>query len=488
LCRWYRRDPERLRPEVLSGLLGAAAIAAGVAVYQGFVDLGFLNKGFWEYMIRASGTMADPNKLGSVAAFWTIGAIVFSRRLPRPWSAVIAVAGVMLGVAAVWVSGSRTGLAVVLVAVPLAAYETLRWSRLDARTLAKAAGGAIVIGALLVVALQNASTHTIVQRGTLGYLPFVGDRGIRASANELLWDRFGYGPVAIQMVKEHPVSGVGVGMYHTLSHDFGQAIGRTIPMPDNAQAWWRHNLAELGVLGIIPLLVWCVVFGRQLFAKSASGDRLAIGILRGVLIATFIASLFGVPSQSVAIALTFWVFVFWFLVEHGGLADQTVPPRTWPRALTIAAVAIIVSHAGSTLLDANGDLRPRNRSMRFNWFYKYGMSEVELDPGANPVGRRLTMQDSLAVIQVKGKVLKFVAWVDHPDAEQRPVHTRVWADGMLIYEGDMRRDPLFIDIPATPGKTHMILETSVDRVWRPSDFGSRDRREIGLSIRDWVWE
>ena len=65
---------------------------------------------------------------------------------------------------------------------------------------------------------------------------------------------------------------------------------------------------------------------------------------------------------------------------------------------------------------------------------------------------------------------------------------RVWADSQLVYEGDLRASPLFLDIPATPGKTHMVIETSIDRTWRPSDSGSRDTRELGLSIRDWVWE
>ena len=94
------------------------------------------------------------------------------------------------------------------------------------------------------------------------------------------------------------------------------------------------------------------------------------------------------------------------------------------------------------------------------------------------------------MIKVKGKSLKFVAWVDHPDVDVRPVHTRVWADSKLVYEGDLKRAPLMIDIPATPGKTHMVIETSIDRTWRPSDAGtgSRDGRELGLSIRDWVWE
>jgi hypothetical protein len=125
LCRWYQREPDRLRPEVLRGLLGAAAIAAAVTIYQGFFDLGFLNEGFWEYMIRASGTLADPNKLGAVAAFWTMGAVVFGRRLARPWPSVIAVAGLVLGTATVWLSGSRTGLAGVAVSLTIAACPSL---------------------------------------------------------------------------------------------------------------------------------------------------------------------------------------------------------------------------------------------------------------------------------------------------------------------------------------------------------------------------
>jgi hypothetical protein len=161
----------------------------------------------------------------------------------------------------------------------------------------------------------------------------------------------------------------------------------------------------------------------------------------------------------------------------------------------IAAVVLIAVHAGATTVDALGSLRPRERAQRFNWYYRYGYLindsdgyDREPDPGGNPIMRRWTMKKSLAVIPVKGNVLKFVAWVDHPDADTKPVHLRVWADGTQVYEGDMRRTPLFMDIPATPGRTHMVLETEIDRTWRPSDFGRNDRRELGLSIRDWVWQ
>jgi hypothetical protein len=34
----------------------------------------------------------------------------------------------------------------------------------------------------------------------------------------------------------------------------------------------------------------------------------------------------------------------------------------------------------------------------------------------------------------------------------------------------------------------MVIETEISRLFTPVDFGSDDRRALGLSIRDWVWE
>jgi hypothetical protein len=71
------------------------------------------------------------------------------------------------------------------------------------------------------------------------------------------------------------------------------------------------------------------------------------------------------------------------------------------------------------------------------------------------------------VIPVKGKVLKFVAWIDS-SGRRRETSARKGVGGpKLVYEGDLRRAPLMLDIPATPGKTHMLVETAIDRTWRP---------------------
>jgi len=509
LCRWYASERDRFRREVLAPMAAAAAVACVVAFYQGFVDLGFLNRPFWTYMIRASGTLADPNKLGAVTAFWTIGAVVFARRMARPWSTVVTVTALMLGIGAVWLCGSRTGLAAVVVSVAIAAVEGIRhWrstrssTRIDTRRVIVMGAGLLVMAIALVALLQNASTHTVIARGTWTYIPFYGDKSVSESINELLWERNGYGPAAIEMIKEHPIDGIGVGTFHALVIDYGKTVGYSITT-DNAQSWLRHIIAEFGLVGSIPMLWWCVVLVMMLFAKQSTGDRLSLGMLRGVLIGFAVASIFGMPAQSIAIVVTFWVFVFWFFSESAfaqvastfalrATADRSADRQHgWSRPLMIAAAILVGVHAGATVVDAFGDLRPRERAQRWGWFYRYGFvqpDDVEKDPGGNPVGRRWTMKQSLAVIPVKGRVLKFVGWIDHPDADVKPVHVKVWADSTLVYEGDLRRSPLFLDIPAAPGKKYLVLETSIDRLWRPSDSGGGDRRELGLSIRDWVWE
>ena len=176
------------------------------------------------------------------------------------------------------------------------------------------------------------------------------------------------------------------------------------------------------------------------------------------------------------------------------LAAEEAAPAIWKKEWLIAAAVLVAVHAGMTTVDAFGDLRPHNRAQRFDWFYRYGYlvtddgADLEADPGGNPIGRRWTMTDSLAVITVKGKVLKFVAWIDHPDSDaQARAHARLGG-----FEPGLRRR--FAAHAVDDGHsgdarpTHMVLETSIDRTWRPSDSGSRDTRELGLSIRDWVWE
>ena len=70
-------------------------------------------------MIRASGTLGDPNKLGAVAAFWTVGAIVLAAGCRSPgqrWYGGRLVLGVARGVAVGIAHGPGGGVVSVMIA------------------------------------------------------------------------------------------------------------------------------------------------------------------------------------------------------------------------------------------------------------------------------------------------------------------------------------------------------------------------------------
>ena len=498
LFSWYSDGQiGPFRNRVLIPLLFALAASCVLAVYQGFVDLRFLNPHLWPHMKRASGALGDANVFGMIAALWVTGAVLVARTLPQPWALPIGSAGAALAMAGVFTSGSRTALGVAaigLAALAVQGFKTWRQAEtrpwLTARRLVMIAVAAVLLSAAVLAVTRRASITTVLDRGTLGFIPGVGDRDIAASIRDLLWERNGYGPTAVSMVMDHPWAGVGVGTFNTLINDFSVSRNARPLASDNAQNWYRHLLAELGLLGSIPWMAWCAVFVITLCSRTTGErDRFSIGALRVTITGFGLLSLMGVPGQSLPVALTFWTFAFWLMSLQGLAKEPTTPLAGQSSLFWVTALVLVSAHAVVTFADAHGQLRPRNRAIRFGWDYAQGIGDLERSTDGTP-GRRWTERRSIAQVRVQGLVLKFAGWVDHPDADEHPVHVRVWADSRLVYEGDLKRPPAMInlDIPATPGQSHLLLETEVSRAWLPRAYGQRDPRQLGLSVRDWIWE
>ena len=333
--------------------------------------------------------------------------------------------------------------------------------------------GAIAVAAIALLITRGSSIMTVDARGSSGFIPFFGDLGIRESARQLLLDRYGYAPAAMQMITEHPWAGVGAGTFHTLVRDFALMTTRKPLVPDNAQSWYRHLLAELGLLGSLPWIAWCVVFvSALLLARPAIAIAFRLASCAARFVGFGIIALIGMPGQSLTVILTFWTLVYWFASLKGITAsssESTTAP--WSKGIWAATLALVAVHAAITVADARGDLLPRNRSMRFGWDYRYGIKDPEPAPDGGP-GRRWADLRSMSVVPVRGKVLKFVAWIDHPDGDERPVHVRIWVDKKIVYDDDLKRSAAIMrDIPAPPGQTHIVVETEISRTWRPTDFG-----------------
>jgi hypothetical protein len=461
--------------DVATPLMLSLLALAAVAVYQLFVDFTFLNHNVFGGMGRASGTMFDANASGAIAAFWTGGAIVWANGLRR-WRAPAAVVGALAAWLAVWASGSRGAFLSATIATAFALYALSGglWRRLSGMRPWQLAGGAAVV--VTMVWLLAHSQPQIIGPVTRvrETLPGPTIASIRGFAWEA-WDRNRYGSIAASGIEQFPLFGVGISSFHMMVNDF-VGKGQDPLIPDNAQNWYRHQLAELGVVGSVGWIAWVLTFGWFVLKPPPRAPVLALAV-RGTLIGFAFVSLFGVPAQPLAVSFTFWTAAFWYVSLAGAPPRAPLSREMWGGILAVALLFGV-----GTLAFARTTLRVPARAQRVGFPYSYGFYYPEPDGEGGEY--RWTKQRASMVVAAPAHVVALSVWVNHRDVETNPVDVKAWCDGVLVLNTKLTHTSpvtIFVELPAA--ESRMIVDTWVNRVVRPRDFGVDDSRELGLMVR-----
>ena len=454
----------------------SCAMMALVAVYQMFGDITFLNETVFGGLGRASGTVFDGNVCGVLAALWIGGAILCGIRFER-WRTLILAIGVPLGWLAVWATGSRTAFAsaaLVTVASVFALYVARRQPSRPIRPTY------VALSAAIAVALAVALAHTPLAvvgpiarvRATLPGLSLSSMRDFL----EETWNRNRYGAVATKMIRESPFVGVGVGSFQVLLPDFAWSEGMLVS--DNAQNWYRHQLAEFGAIGSAGWIAWLFVFsGFVLKRQRAAAARPASWIASGMLFAFALISLVGMPGQESMVMLSLWTFVFWYssivgLPESGG----RLTARSW---LLVGVVLIL--YGGGTTVEAFTRLRVPVRAQTAGWPYSYGFFEPEKDGAGGEF--RWSGRRAVAVVKASAHGMLLNASSNFPDLSSKPVGVKVWCDGKLVVDAHLSTSaPVSKYVRLPTAERWVVIETRVGRVVRPREFGVPDDRELGVML------
>jgi len=469
-----RPDPGSLIPEPVKGLLIGATIASLVAIYQGTVNIAFLSGGVWPGLRRAAGTLLDANAYGTVAAI--AGPLAFvsipSFRLRHPRMAQAA--ALAINWAGAWMSGSRTAFVCGALGTLLLVYELLRTST---RTEGHARDSSPLLAGVVAMVL--------VLIGVAGAIGPV--RRMAAGANiELadLWSRGGYGTVALRMIRDYPLTGVGIGSFNWMATDYWRLIAHDRLPFDNAQNWWRHQVVELGAAGSLPLIAWSLLIAWLVFTRrSPAANRVEASTLRGLLIGVGLASMFGVPTQNpIALLIFFYLVARFEQLTNPRTSDPRIPDpgSRIPSAAWIAGALIAVFYAGGQLVLARGPLQPVVRAERTNRDYITGTYPGErLEQGSF----RWTRQRATFAVSAPSRYLIIRFHVAHPDVGTHPVKVRVTTPCQtlvdeLLTDADVKGRGF--ELPE--GQSRVEFDTEVSRTWRPADFGEADRRELGLAV------
>jgi hypothetical protein len=475
----FAGDVARFEHLVMAPLLASGALACSVAVYQLLFDMTFLNAGFGNFG-RAGGAMLDANAFGIAAAFCACGYVAWLRR-DHPARTMFACAGLAVAIVGLWASGSRTALIAGLLAfVPLLvlAFRRRVFSSGKAvpRRLVGAALTLFIAGVLVLAFLSNAGPV----RRLRWIIPVTSVESLNVFALDM-WTRFGYGKAAVRMIGEHPWFGVGIGSFPILVGDYPFShLGGPL-VPDNAQNWVRHQLAELGVVGCLGWVAWVAMLAATTAswrAHATSSFRTAV--TGGALVGVIVISQVGMPTTNLAVAITFWTFLFWYLL-------LTYPPWVWKPATSetrpapwLVMVVLVLLFTGGTLHSAVTTLRVPMRARDAGWAYSYGFLAPEPDGKGGEF--RWTIQNAAAVVPAPKRVVKVTVWTGSPDAASRPLHARVWHDDRPVI------DAVLAD--ATPVDAYVEIDRDppwfMVRTWIDRELDASEPREHGLAV-EWTF-
>ena len=507
-------------PLAVHGLWIGASLASLVAIYQGTVNIAFLSGGPWPALRRAAGTLLDANAYGTVAALAGPLAFVSIPFLPIRHPRAAQAAALALNWAGAWMSGSRTALVCGAFGTILLVYELLRSGRHEEK--AQHGMPSLLAGAAVIVLLF------IVGAGAIGPLQRITEARAPGASLRELWTRGGYGSVATRMVRDYPLTGVGAGSFNWMAPDYWRVMANDKLPFDNAQNWWRHQVAELGLIASLPILLWSLLIAWLAITRRAPPDaRVETQTLRGLLLGIGAASLLGMPTQNPIVLLTFFYIVARFEMltrpataggpepgdhgaaggpdhlrqGHGGppklYAEAEGPPlrpvtsnNHWvveaglqtrlSRLAWILGILIAVGYAGGQLVLARGPLKPLERAARTNRDYVIGTYPAERLPQGQ---FRWTKKHATFALAVPSRYLVLTYHVEHPDAGTHPVKLRITTPCQTLvdeFRFDSAADARAFELPQA--QTRIVFETDVSRTWKPSDSGKPDTRELGAAI------
>jgi len=472
---------ERFESRVIRPLLGGAACAAVIGAYQSMVDISFLQYTMFRSVGRAAGPMGDANAFGAAMALWVPIATATAIRRTGPrymtavWCALVAILLI-----AVWGSGSRTAILAAVVGLTVVIAHLSR--SLSLRQALAGVAGAIVLCAAVVWLVPSTAP-----RRAMTLVPSLSADGLHDTLLNL-WGRDGYGTAADQMIVEHPYVGVGVGGYNYQFSDVLFLLNGSERPPDNAQNWFRQQLAELGILGSLGWIVWSGLFLWMLVTRpDPGGPDLTASAAKGAVFGLTAASLLGMPTQDTAVSISFVIVACWcmklrFLPGSTAAAGASRASRyEW-----VAVLVVLSCFLGGTVYEARTDLRRPVRALRVAAPYSYGFAPDNADPAV----RWTTRGRAVEVFRAEKRWLKLVIGDVAPDAAANPVSVEVRLNRELILRVKRQGNfPITRWIRMPVYGTPLMMQIDVGRTWRPLDFGdASDQGTRGVALREWLFQ
>jgi O-antigen ligase len=321
---------------------------------------------------------------------------------------------------------------------------------------------------------------TLVRMGNFG--PMLKERTSKA------WT------IAWRMVKDYPLSGLGVGSFIIESANDARAFAMDIGVPQSAENLFLQIGSELGVPGVL-LFLWILweiirrgVKSYRHAPRSSLGRALAPAAGAGLL-AFFLNAQTHSYIGSYEIQYTFWFLaaVLFTSVSAPPSADKSSTRRS--PFLRIAALALVVLGGISLIWSSTHSLSLQERTRKYDLRQEFGLGPAEKTQDG--MDFRWSGRSAGLTLQIENPTIVIPLLASHPDIRERPVRVRIYITTDLgtkpklvkeLWLAENRWERVPIDVLAYVGR-QVLLIFETNRTWNPHKAGvSPDSRNLGLAI------
>ncbi len=492
--------------KIMVAFLASAFIVLAFGFYQLFSDMNFGNMPSRAFAKTINATFKDPLSLGAFLAAtipFSLGAVLAF----KGWLRILAFLVLTGAILALPSTGSISGVVGASVSALILFILIFNIAFRSKDNKLKAFRKFIFAAAFFVAIIGIATILFFIPKSPISFSKLKARISIFEKNRNLdvpTSARYTYfWPMAVQMIEDYPLSGVGIGAYIIELPNYAQIHGNPRRSSDSAENYFLQVGAELGIFGVLCSiwLFWLVLKQmRRTFLANVGTEGwnyLTAGISAGVF-SLFMIYFFHTFIGSYEIKYTFWLLVgLAFCLgrpsesegSDSAISNNKGRSAIWNRQQTIISAVVITVFGASLLWSSTHSLSLASRTSLLGIKQNFGFYQLEKTADSREF--RWTRAYGGTTIKIEKPVLKLSLLASHPDIYANPVQVKVYLikeffkQKRLLAEITLDKNiwaTFKYDIPEEVGQ-EVILLLKVSRTWNPQKMlGTPDPRNLGIAL------
>lgn len=480
-------------------LVASGFISILFGFIQHFKDISFGNSPFWVRMGQINATFQDPNSFGVFLAVifpLILGGILHYKK----WTRLFFICVGLLSLFIVPQIGTRSG----FLGLVFGFFVFFLFAILSSQKLFPDRSKKVAVGAAIFVI----TAISIIGTGFLGLGQSRLFERLKSNtvslSDQKSWigispERFFLWKEAAEMIKDYPLSGVGVGSYiielpnfYTKDKGSYESSLESFRRNDSAENYFLHIGAEMGFIGLLFILWFflLVIKGMKTRYKELLDDKnkyIYFGAIAGIF-SYFVNLLFHSFIGNFEVKYTFWLMVAIVLFSGPKKTRERENPRLVkrlkPAILVLLLLFIVIYSWNST-----HSLSLKSRSEEFGLKQQFGIGKLEETEEGSLF--RWTEKAAGMTIRIEKPVIHIPLMASHPDIKKNPVIVKVYLvkdffkEKFLLGKIVLKQcdwETFEFDI-SNEINQEVILLFEVSRTWNPLKvLGTQDPRNLGVAI------